>query len=114
MKKMFCVLAAAAAFLLSACYAPSPLYGKWADNYGNEITFVSDGTFTAKIFKSDADSEADSYDGNYSVIDNVLVLQKSDGDSINSEWDIRGALLFLEWTVAENNTKQLTLYHVSK
>ena len=24
-----------ASFLLSSCYEPSPLYGKWADDYGN-------------------------------------------------------------------------------
>lgn len=112
--KILAVLAAVAALFLSACYEPSPLYGKWADNYGNQITFISDGTFVAKIFTSDVDESAVTYQGDYSVIDNVLVFSVSDGNSINTEWDIRGSMLFLEWAVSENRTKQLTLYHVSK
>lgn len=112
--KILAVLAAAAALFLFACYEPSPLYGKWADNYGNQITFISDGTFVAKIFTSDVDESAVTYQGDYSVIDNVLVFSVSDGNSINTEWDIRGSMLFLEWAVSENRTKQLTLYHVSK
>ena len=113
-KGMIAVLAAVAAVFLSACYEPSPLYGKWADNYGNQITFISDGTFVAKIFTSDADESAVVYQGDYSVIDNVLVFSVSDGNSINTEWDIRGSMLYLEWAVSENRTKQLTLYLVSK
>ena len=70
--KILAVLAAAAALFLFACYEPSPLYGKWADNYGNQITFISDGTFVAKIFTSDVDESAVTYQGDYSVIDNVL------------------------------------------
>ena len=100
--------------MLFSCYSPNPIYGKWADNYGNQITFISDGTFVAKIFTSDADESAVVYQGDYSVIDNVLVFSVSDGNSINTEWDIRGSMLYLEWAVSENRTKQLTLYHVSK
>ena len=36
-------------FTLASCYTPSPLYGTWNDNLGNKITFISDGTFVAKI-----------------------------------------------------------------
>lgn len=109
---ILCVLVCAV--LLCGCYEPSPLYGAWADNYGNKITFVSDGTFVAKIYVSDSDEDIVTYQGDYTVVDNVLIFSKSDGTSINTEWDIRGSMLFLEWAVSENKTRQLTLYHVSK
>lgn len=108
----FCVVVLTG--LLGSCSEPSPLYGKWADNYGNQITFVSDGTFVAKIYVSDSDEDIVTYQGDYTVVDNVLIFSKSDGTSINTEWDIRGSMLFLEWAVSENKTRQLTLYHVSK
>lgn len=111
-----------ASFLLSSCYEPSPLYGKWADDYGNYVTFTSDGTFVAKIYTEPQDEKSEiNYQGEYSVIDNVLVFNVSEKDgeavseTINTEWDIRGSMLYLTWTNASNNkTLNLTLYHVSK
>ncbi len=109
-------------FLLSSCYEPSPLYGKWADDYGNYITFTSDGTFVAKIYIEPQDEKSETnYQGDYSVIDNVLVFTVSEKDgetvseTVNTEWDIRGSMLYLTWTNASNSkTLNLTLYHVSK
>ncbi len=111
-----------ASFLLSSCYEPSPLYGKWADDYGNYITFTSDGTFVAKIYIEPQDEKSETnYQGDYSVIDNVLVFTVSEKDgetvseTVNTEWDIRGSMLYLTWTNASNSkTLNLTLYHVSK
>lgn len=111
-----------AAFLLSSCYEPSPLYGKWADDYGNYVTFTSDGTFVAKIYIEPQDEKSETnYQGEYSVIDNVLVFTVSEKDgetvseTVNTEWDIRGSMLYLTWTNASNSkTLNLTLYHVSK
>lgn len=110
------------ALLFISCYEPSPLYGTWADNDGNKISFVSDGTFNAYVLDSAGDKV--NYEGNWSVIDNVLVFSftssKVEGSfNTNSEWDIRGSMLYLRWTYAdkvlsENTTKQLTLYHTSK
>src|SRR5574344_2478126 len=94
---------------VTSCYEPSPLYGKWADNYGNQITFISDGTFVAKIFTDDTNSKT--YQGEYNVVDNVLVFSETDGTSINTEWDIRGSMLYLTWTVSSGKYKNLTLYH---
>lgn len=96
-----------------SCYVPSPLYGKWADNNGDTITFISDGTFVAKIYSEE--EIPISYEGDYTVIDNVLIFSESDGTSINTEWDIRGSMLYLTWTFgSENKSKNLTLYHVSR
>lgn len=126
MKKIFLSLAVMfaffASFLLSSCYEPSPLYGKWADDYGNYVTFTSDGTFVAKIYIEPQDEKSETnYQGDYSVIDNVLVFTVSEKDgetvseTVNTEWDIRGAMLYLTWTNASNSkTLNLTLYHVSK
>ncbi len=125
-KKIFLPLTVMFAFfaslLLSSCYEPSPLYGKWADDYGNYVTFTSDGTFVAKIYIEPQDEKSETnYQGDYSVIDNVLVFTVSEKDgetvseTVNTEWDIRGAMLYLTWTNASNSkTLNLTLYHVSK
>ena len=53
------------------------------------------------------------YDGTYNVIENVMVFAMSDGRSINTEWDIRGSILYLTWTDG-NSTEKLSLYHIAK
>ncbi|MCM1320752.1 MAG: hypothetical protein NC041_04325 [Bacteroides sp.] len=110
------ICAAALALVLpavfSACYEPSPLYGAWSDNQANKITFIADGTFIANI-KNAVESPV-SYEGNYTVIENILVFSTTDGYSINTEWDIRGSILYLNWTGSDGATKTLNLYHVSK
>ena len=99
--------------LFSSCYTPSPLYGTWTDNDGNKIQFIDDGTFSAII--KDSDDNLVSYSGDWSVVDNVLIFNIK-GDSAytrNTEWDLRGAMLYLTWT-ANNSTKMLVLYHTSR
>ncbi len=96
------------AALFSACYQPSPLYGSWADNAGNKISFTSDGSFTATIVDSEKNKQT--YSGSYTVIENIISLSKDDG-SINTEWDIRGGLLYLTWTDSYGEQINLTLYH---
>lgn len=116
------IFAFISAFAFVSCYEPSPLYGKWADDYGNYITFISDGTFVAKIYMESQNEKSEvNYQGEYSVIDNVLVfnISQKDGETVtetaNTEWDIRGAMLYLDWINAPNSKKlNLTLYHVSK
>ena len=110
---MIFVAVAVLAILFSSCYTPNPLYGTWADNDGNKIQFIDDGTFTATIKNSD--NQLVSYSGDWSTVDNVLIFNiKGDSSySRNTEWDMRGAMLFLTWT-ANNNTKVLTLYHTAR
>ena len=96
------------AALFSACYQPSPLYGAWADNAGNKISFADDGTFSATIVDSNGDIQ--NYSGDYAVVENVLSLSKDDS-SINTEWDIRGGMLYLNWTDSYGTQISLTLYH---
>ncbi len=123
MKKFnFTILSLFLIMLVISCYEPSPLYGTWADNDGNKISFINDGTFNAYIL--DSVDEKVNYSGDYSVIDNVLVFNftsaKVEGNfSTNTEWDIRGSMLYLKWTYKDKTqntslTKQLTLYHISK
>lgn len=99
--------------LFISCYTPSPLYGTWADNDGDKIIFMDDGTFSATIIGTDESSTL--YSGAWTVIDNVLVLNiQGDNAAVrNTEWDIRGALLYIEWT-ANNTTKTLKLYHIAR
>lgn len=96
--------------LFYSCYAPSPFYGKWADNNGNTITFNSDMTYMASIT---VNGTTTTYSGSYSVVENVLVLIREDG-SMNTEWDIRGSIMYLTWTDEYGQTIQLSMYHISK
>ncbi|WP_147613434.1 hypothetical protein [Treponema pectinovorum] len=95
-----------------SCYVPSPLYGTWADNNGNKISFTDDRTFVA-IIKDPNTEIKKTYEGDYVVIDNTLSFKTSSGDVVNSEWDIRGAMLYITWT-RNDVTYNLSLYHVSK
>ena len=109
------VLAAAVLLcVLAGCYTPNPLYGTWADNDGNKIQFIDDGTFSAII--KDSDDNLISYSGDWAAIDNVLIFSIKGEDNAytrNTEWDLRGAMLYLTWT-SNNSTKMLTLYHTAR
>lgn len=96
--------------LFSACYAPNPLYGKWADNNGNTIVFNPDLTYSATI---SVNGISRSYDGDYSSIENVMVFTRDSG-SINTEWDIRGSIMYLTWTDSNGQSAHLSLYHIAK
>ena len=98
--------------ILFSCYTPNPLYGTWADNNGNKISFVSDGTFVATITDLNT-KEKTVTQGDYTVIDNVICFSTTDGVSINTEWDIRGSMLYITWTKG-GITNVMTLYHISK
>ena len=109
------VLAAvfAVSMFMASCYLPNPLYGTWADNEGNKIQFVDDGSFSAKI--KDSNNNIINYEGSWATVDNVLIFNIK-GDTAytrNTEWDIRGALLHITWT-SNQNIAQLDLYHIAR
>ena len=107
------ILATLLITLFASCYTPSPLYGTWADNDGNKIQFIDDGTFSSTI--KDTDNNLINYEGTWTAVDNVLIfnIQGDNAYSRNTEWDLRGAMLYLTWT-ANGNTKMLTLYHTAR
>jgi hypothetical protein len=111
--KIFLVLCIVvfAAFIALGCVQPSPLYGKWADNRGDSITFINDGTFVAAVV--DYASLKTTYDGDYTVLLNSLVLSCSNGKQIVTEWDIRGNMLYLDWTTDDGDLLSMTLYKTS-
>ena len=94
----------------SSCYAPNPLYGKWADNNGNTITFNPDLTYSATI---SVKGISKTYSGDYASIENVMVFTREDG-SINTEWDIRGSIMYLTWTDSNGQSEHLSPYHIAK
>lgn len=96
----------------ASCYSPNPLYGKWSDNNGNVITFNPDMTYSAKI--NDYSNNSQTYDGGFIVIENVISFTRGDGSTLNTEWDLRGAILYLDWTDNTGHTNNLVLYHVGK
>ena len=63
--------------VLASCYVPSPLYGTWADNDGNKIIFMTDGTFSATVKVSDSETPSIS-SGSYTVIDNTNMYMQQD------------------------------------
>jgi len=115
-KCFFAVILVLFTLIFESCYEPSPLYGNWADNDGNKISFILDGSFVATVYNRTLGKNV-VYEGNYTVIDNVIVFSYTGDDgssgSMNTEWDLRGSMMYLYWTTA-SETKLLTLYHVSK
>ena len=96
-------------FLYVACPQPVPLYGTWADNRGNTFSFYEDGTFNARVI---TDGFPASHEGNYTVLLNALTLS-TDEFRIVTEWDIRGNMLYLDWTNADGAPVSMTLYKTS-
>lgn len=99
-------------FLLTACTEPSPLYGTWSDNLGNTFSFFEDETFNAKI--TAAGGLKTSYEGSYSVLLNALTLSCTNVElRVVTEWDIRGNMLYLNWTNEDGVPLSMTLYKIS-
>lgn len=99
-------------FSLANCAAPSPLYGIWADNKGNQITFIADNTFTAKITNSSGVSVM--YNGSYTALVNALTFViEPESTRIVTEWDIRGNMLYLTWVNSVDDEISLTLYKIA-
>lgn len=114
-------------FLETGCTVPSPLYGTWSDNVGNQITFLNDGTFFATIYILRENSEEgeknyiiEEFQGTYTTVDNALIITTSKNQKFNTEWDLRGAMLYLTWTSPTDTDEDgmaqipLVLYHNSK
>ena len=97
------------ACILFGCATPSPFIGTWSDNSGNTISFGAENDFNATI-KNAAD-ESISYTGSYTIIQNALYIE-CENLNIVTEWDIRGAMLYLEWTDRDKFSQQLTLYKI--
>jgi hypothetical protein len=92
--------------LAAACAEPVPLYGTWADNTGDRVSFFDDGTFSSLV-------AGENFSGTYTVLQNVLSFSNSeDGRRIVTEWDIRGNMLYLNWPTS-GGTLALTLYKIS-
>ncbi len=107
-RTLLCLVALGAVSVLASCYEPSPLYGTFSDNQGNSISLMDDGTYSAKIV--DSTGVKKNYEGTYTVLENIITFSTSSGGSINSEWDIRGNMLYITWTDDTGATLNLTLY----
>jgi hypothetical protein len=100
----------------SSCGEPNPLYGTWADNRGNNLSFLDDGTFTARINgpANGANPVSTDYNGKYFLLLNSLLLECDEIElKIVTEWDIRGNILYLDWVTADSNTFPLTLFKIA-
>ena len=102
----------AAVLLFASCGMPSPLYGTWADNRGNTVSFFDDNTFNAKLVSPGL--QVQNFNGNYTVLKNILTLDCTNVDlRVVTEWDIRGNILYLDWVTAEGGPIALTLFKIS-
>ena len=113
MGMLLCILCAILlmALSLASCDTPGPLFGTWADNKGNSLTFNTDNTFNAKISYGLAEVLNDS--GQFSLLQNSLTLKcKGTGQTIVTEWDISGNILYLNW-LTEESTFLLTLFKIA-
>jgi len=97
--------------LCAACFEPAPLYGTWSDNRGNTFSFYDDGTFNANVT---TEGVKYNYEGNYSLLLNALTLSCTNVElRIVTEWDIRGNMLYLDWTNEDGVLTSMTLYKVA-
>jgi len=88
------------------------LYGTWADNRGNTVSFFDDNTFNAKLVSPGLPVQ--NFNGNYTVLKNILTLDCTNVDlRVVTEWDIRGNILYLDWVTAEGGPIALTLFKIS-
>ena len=106
------VLLALTALISIACAEPSPLFGTWADNRGNTLSFYADNSFNASI--SRPGSARVPYNGNFTLLLNVLTIDCAGVDlRIVTEWDIRGNILYLDWATVDGDILSLNLFKVS-
>ena len=110
MRKMG-LMVLAGLLLLSSCeMQPNPLVGTWADNAGATLTLMADNSFMANITNSY--NQAVTTEGTYNVLLNVITFTTKSGHQRVTEWDIRGNMLYINWTDDQGNTQPLTLYKI--
>ena len=83
---------------------------KDADFAGNKVTFMEDASYSATITLN---GNAENEDGTYNVLKNVMVFTRASGTVMETEWDIRGNLMYLNWIDADNRYRALTLMKIS-
>jgi hypothetical protein len=99
--------------LVLSCTEPVPLYGQWADNQGNSISLFSDGTFVVSVINPrSGDTSPLNYQGDYTILLNVLTFSCTNAMQVVTEWDIRGNMLYIVWPVNTGNLS-LTLYKIA-
>jgi hypothetical protein len=98
-------------FSLLSCTEPDPLYGAWQDNKGNSITFQSSGAFSAAVINP-VNNKPEAFSGFFSVSKNSLSLKITEPGTrtLVTEWDIRGSMLYLDWTGEGGESRLMTLY----
>jgi hypothetical protein len=94
-----------------SCTEPDPLYGTWRDNQGNLIIFKDSGAFTASVINP-VNKQSEEFTGFFSVSKNSLSLKIADpvSKTLVTEWDIRGGMLYLDWTGEDGDSRLMTLY----
>ncbi|MGL4986895.1 MAG: hypothetical protein ACRC5H_07145 [Treponemataceae bacterium] len=113
LKKIVLVLSVGMYFSFFSCVAPSPLVGKWSDNY-NDVSLTADMTCVFSLTDI-VTGKVTRLEGTYAISSNVLIFTLDQGNTILSEWDIRGSMLYLYWPTPDDNTnpiKILTLYRI--
>jgi hypothetical protein len=97
-------------FGILSCTEPDPLYGTWQDNTGNLIIFKDSGAFTASVINP-VDKQKEEFTGFFSISKNSLSLKITSPETktLVTEWDIRGSMLYLNWT-GEGGARLMTLY----
>ena len=115
MKKGLFVLAIIAVVIMPVCFVgcadSTILYGVWKNSSGDEVTLVSDGTFTAYVPSSGDTSE---YAGNYSVLQNVIQFTATDGNIFLSTYSIDGGILYLTWTPDDSTNDTAIAFYRTK
>ena len=97
--------------LLVSCREPQPLFGTWADNRGNVVSFFDDNSFNVRIYSLGVTTN---YEGNFTVLQNSLTFNCTNIDlRVVTEWDIRGNMLYLDWPREDGLSSSLTLYKIS-
>ena len=97
-------------FFLVSCDTQNPLYGKWADSYGNTLILNNSKRFKMTVMENGLSTEKK---GSYVIDLNTLIMQdETDPDSAPMlfEWDVQDSLLYLTYKMPSGSGTSVNHY----
>ena len=97
-------------FFFVSCDTQNPLYGKWADSYGNTLILNNSKRFKMTVMENGLSTEKK---GSYVIDLNTLIMQdETDPDSAPMlfEWDVQDSLLYLTYKMPSGSGTSVNHY----
>ena len=99
--------------LIFSCDSLNPLYGRWADSYGNYLILNDAHDYKICVTSYENGTQISTEDKGTYIVDLNTIILKSETDSDAApelwEWDVIGKILYLTYKTQENYSSKVVI-----